>query len=314
MRFSSQQDWYNYLTSHHPNLPTPEELLNARKNCYSEIQKIRGIPLLIYATKFLDNHSGAQNTIDLSDVEGFVDLVNSVSDTEEIDVILHSPGGRPDATERIVHILRGKFNKVNFLIPHSAYSAATMLALSGNKIILHPNATLGPIDPQINGIPARSIKRGFEKVKEVIRNEGPESLPAYIPLIEKYTLDLLELCEDSEKLSRTLVSDWLHKYMFEGKKGSSKYIRKAVHYFSNYDEHLLHSRPLVFSKISNFNLQIEISDSTLSPLLWEAFILINGFFSISPFVKLFENVYGVSYGRQQIQIPIAPQLIPRTNL
>lgn len=311
MKFKSQQDWHNFLGSRQQNPPSGTELFELRKSCYEEIEKLRGNPLLIYASKFLDTQPGLQNNIDLSDVEGFVDLISSINNSNEIDVLLHSPGGRPDATERLVYILRGKFDKVNFLIPHSAYSAATMLALSGNKIILHPSATLGPIDPQINGIPARSIKRGFEKVKENIRNEGPESLPAYIPLIEKYSLDLLELCEDSEKLSRTLVSDWLHKYMFEGQKGQSRLIKKAVNFFSDYDKHLLHSRPLVYSKINNFGLKIEISDSSLSPLLWESFILLNGFFTLTPFIKLFENAHGVSYGRQHIQIPIMPQIIQR---
>ena len=195
------------------------------------------------------------------------------------------------------------------MIPHSAYSAATMLALSGNRIILHPNATLGPIDPQINGIPARSIKRGFEKVRENLRKEGPEALPAYVPLLEKYSLDLLELCEDSEKLSRALVSEWLHQYMYEGKKGYTKLIRKAVSYFSDYDKHLLHSRPLDYSKIKRFALKIELSDPSLTKLLWEAFILINGFFGTTPFVKLFENAHGVSYGRQHLQIQI-PRPVP----
>ena len=116
-----------------------------------------------------------------------------------VDILIHSPGGRPDATERIVGLLRGKFREVHFLIPHSAYSAATMLALSGDSITLHPSATLGPIDPQINGTPARSIKRGFEKAKRQIAEEGPATLPAYIPLIEKYTLDLLENAEVNHK-------------------------------------------------------------------------------------------------------------------
>ena len=57
-----------------------------------------------------------------------------------------------DAAERLVKILRSNFDEVNFLIPHSAYSAATMLALSGDSIVMHPSAVLGPIDPQVNGI------------------------------------------------------------------------------------------------------------------------------------------------------------------
>jgi ClpP class serine protease len=114
MRFNSQQDWHNYLTSRQQNPLTGNELFDLRKDCYTEIEKLRGCPLLIYATKFLDNQPGVANNIDLTDVEGFIDLVNSIENAEEIDVLLHSPGGRPDATERIVHILRERFTRVNF--------------------------------------------------------------------------------------------------------------------------------------------------------------------------------------------------------
>jgi len=289
-------------------------LLELRKACYKEIEEYRGRPLLIYATKFLDSlPPRIPNFIDISDVDGFTDLINSVKDQSIIDVLLHSLGGRPDATERIVGILRNKFDEINFLIPHSAYSAATMLALSGNCVVLHPSATLGPIDPQINGIPARSIKRGFEKVKERIAKEGSESLPAYIPLIEKYSLDLLELCEDSEKLAKELVSTWLKEYMFKGEKNVGRKIRKAVSYFSNYDEHLIHSRPLSLDKLSGFNLKIELADGTLQDLLWEAYILLNGFFNVSPFVKLYESLHGVSWGKQFQQIFIGQQPRQKTK-
>jgi ClpP class serine protease len=193
-KFITSQDWNNFIALNQKQ--SGQELFEIRKGCYEEIEEYRKNPLIVYATKFIESTSANMpNFIDLSDVDGFTDLVNSIKSKSTIDVLLHSPGGRPDATERIVNILRSHFEEVNFLIPHSAYSAATMLALSGNSITLHPSATLGPIDPQINGIPARSIIRGFEKVKEKIAKEGPESLPAYIPLIEKYSLDLFELCD-----------------------------------------------------------------------------------------------------------------------
>lgn len=154
---------------------------------------------------------------------------------------------------------------------------------------------MGPIDPQINGIPARSIKRGFEKIKEKIREEGPESLPAYIPLIEKYSIELLELCEDSEKLSKELVTAWLKEYMFKKEKNTTGKIKKAVNYFSDYDKHLLHSRPLSLKKLEKFNLNIKFADPILQELLWEAYILLNGFFNMTPFVKLYETLHGVSW-------------------
>lgn len=314
-KFKTSQDWHNYIgKSIQPgqNPPTPQDLIELRNACYKEIEEHRQCPLLVYATKFLEKlPPDAPNTIDISDVDGFTDLIQSV-DGKKVDVLLHSPGGQADATERIVGILRNKFDEVNFLIPHSAYSAATMLALSGNHIILHPSAVLGPIDPQINGVPARSIKNGFEKVKKKIAEDGPESLPAYIPLIEKYSIELLELCNDAEELSKKLVKEWLRKYMFKGEDKKDKIIEEATTFFSNYEEHLTHSRPFSFDKLSSLNLKIEpAADNLLRDLLWEAYILINGFFSVSPFVKLYENAHGVSWGRQLHQIIVGPQSQPQ---
>lgn len=308
----TSQDWNKFIASNAEGL-NGDVLFKMRTDCYKEIEKVRKRPLVIYATKFLDALPETPNFIDISDVDGFTDLVNSIKDSKEIDVLLHSPGGRPDATERIVHILRNKFDRVHFLIPHSAYSAATMLALSGDSITLHPSATLGPIDPQINGIPARSIKRGFEKAKETLKQEGPEALPAYVPLIEQYSLELLELCEDSETLSKNLVTEWINEFMLRGKEIRNGQINEAVNFFSDYDKHLLHSRPLTINKLKDFDLNIIQADNGLDELLWAAYIQINGFFGLTPFVKLYENGHGVSWGKQfqQILIPQQAQL-PKT--
>jgi hypothetical protein len=301
-KFISTQSWFDFLNS--GKLITPADLITLRTQCYSEIEAIRGRPLIVFASQALGALPGAPVSIDVSDIDGFTDLINSIPIYKtSIDILIHSPGGSPDATERIVSILRNRFSEVHFLIPHSAYSAATMMALSGNSITLHPSATLGPIDPQLldpqNGyVPARSIKRGFEKVRDIIKTEGPEALPAYIPLIEKYTLHLLELCDDSENLSKRLVTDWLKDCMFKGIEGSDNKIEIIVDFFSAYDTHLTHSRPLVFDKIKDFGLTISLADGELKDLLWEVYILVNGFFTLTPFVKLFENNYGISWGRQ----------------
>lgn len=294
-RIKTTQEFNNFIAAN-PQL-TNIELSKMRLACYESIEALRKRPLFIYASKFINSRPNTPNNIDISDIDGFTDLVQSINGKgDSVDVLLHSPGGQPDATERIVHILRNKFNEVHFIIPHSAYSAATMLALSGDSITLHPSATLGPIDPQINGTPARSIKRGFDKVKEIIKTEGPEALPAYIPLIEKYSLDLLEICEDSEKLSKELVSNWINDYMLKGKEKHIGQIKESVDYFSDYDTHLLHSRPLVISKLKKLDLNIYQADDTLSELIWEAYVHINGFFGLTAFVKLYENKYGVSWG------------------
>jgi hypothetical protein len=172
-----------------------------------------------------------------------------------------------------------------------------MLALSGNHVTLHPSATLGPIDPQINGTPARLIRRGFDHVRELLRSEGPEALPAYLPLIEKYSLEVLEICDDSLTLSKELVSEWLARYMFAGEDATDT-ISRAVDFFSDYDTHKTHSRPLMYDKLRSLDLKISIADGPLRDLMREAYNVLSGFFGLTPFVKVFENAHGLSWGRQ----------------
>ena len=300
-RFLTQNDWYDYLNLIKQN---PDQEINLYRDLrvpvYKEIEEKRGRPLLVYSTQFVDPPPNNRYiSIDLSDVDGFTDLVSSVSNEHDsVDILLHSPGGSPDATERIVNLIRNRFNNVEFLIPHSAYSAATMMALSGNKIILHPSATLGPIDPQINGTPARAIIRGFENVRDLIQDEGPSIVPAYLPMLKKLSLEYLEQCKDAEDLSTLLAKDWLQNYMYQGEEIDEEEIDDLVDFLTKYDDHKIHSRPIFFDKIKDYHIEVEKADGELSNLMREAYILLNGLFSVTNFVKIYENSDGLSYGKQ----------------
>jgi hypothetical protein len=60
-------------------------------------------------------------------------------------------------------------------------------------------------------------------------------------------------------------------------------------------------------KLKAFGLKIELADDTLQDLLWESYILLNGLFNVSSFVKLYESAHGVSWGKQFQQVFIGPQ-------
>ena len=310
-RFLRVSDWHDFLGNLQRQENPEVNLYHLRQQCYKDIEKIRERPLIVYSVQFPHPPSPISMpiSIDLDDVDGFTDLTESIEEGKQVDVLVHSPGGSPEATERVVALLRERFEHITFLIPHSAYSAATMMALSGNEIIMHPSASLGPIDPQINGTPARALRRGFDKAREALKNEGPESLPAYIPLIEKYSLELLEICEDYERLSKELVTLWLTEYMFGGEQVGETIIT-AVDFFASYDEHKTHSRSLTFGRVKHLGLNISLADGELRSLLREAHILLNGFFSITPFIKVYEDSNGLSWGRQfQIITQQQPQTV-----
>ena len=90
--FKTSQDWNNFLGSNQQ--LSGQDLFQLRKVCYDDIESVRGRPLIVYASKFIDGTGqGAPVLIDLNDVDGFTDLVNHINGSESIDVLIHSPGG-----------------------------------------------------------------------------------------------------------------------------------------------------------------------------------------------------------------------------
>jgi hypothetical protein len=67
-----------------------------------------------------------------------------------IDVWLDSPGGDAHAAYKLGLYLRSRFEVVNFVVIDYAKSAATLLALAGDRIYMAPAAELGPLDTQEN--------------------------------------------------------------------------------------------------------------------------------------------------------------------
>src|SRR5207302_1902999 len=108
-------------------------------------------PLLVYAVDFYNQQKIAaclgEVNLDFRDKTGFEECTHNIPGPN-IDVLLHSPGGLAEAAESIVKLLRSKYTDVRFIIPSMAKSAATMLALSGNTLVMDEVSELGPTDPQ----------------------------------------------------------------------------------------------------------------------------------------------------------------------
>lgn len=176
-------------------------------------------------------------------------LIDSLApQTKSIDFILHSPGGFAEAAEMIVIILREKFDNIRFIIPHSAMSAATMLALSGDEILMFVSSQLGPIDPQVSGPTsgaAQSIIDGFNEIKKEVE-KAKRLNGAYVPLLNKMDVATIKFCENSIKYGKSNVKKWLRWYMLQDleAKKRRRIARKIGDYFSSQKKHLTHRRPI----------------------------------------------------------------------
>ena len=96
-----------------------------------------------------------------------VEFKRKCPEVTEIDFIIHSGGGLADDAYRIIRMLRKNFATVNVVIPFWAKSAATLLALGANKIVMDEFGEFGPLDAQI----AKAREDGPEYDRESALND-----------------------------------------------------------------------------------------------------------------------------------------------
>jgi len=142
-----------------------------RHDLISAIEAERGSKVIAYV---LSDRRGAQAQIAEDAVLPIHDHLRAFAPTEKIDLFLYSTGGRTDVPWRIVTMIREFAQEFNVLVPYKAMSAATMIALGADEIVMGRKGELGPIDPQL------SIQRGREGETLVEEQIAVEDIMSYI--------------------------------------------------------------------------------------------------------------------------------------
>lgn len=102
-----------------------------------------GIPMLRY--------------IDMNDAEDILEAIRRTPANQPLEIVLHTPGGLVLSSLQIARAIKAHKGKKTVYVPHYAMSGGTLIALAADEIVLNRHAVLGPIDPQIGGLPAASI-------------------------------------------------------------------------------------------------------------------------------------------------------------
>ena len=178
-----------------------------RKQKLQAVVGITGRPLVVYAVD-----APSQNPIkgqlvgagllyiNVNDKDVFDEMTRNLTG-RALDVLLHSPGGSAEATESIVHLLRARFDNIRFIVPSMAKSAATMLAMSGDQVVMDEISELGPTDPQMQLVrdgqpissPAQAIVDLFRRAQDEV-NRDPSALPSWVPILREFGPSLLAEC------------------------------------------------------------------------------------------------------------------------
>lgn len=193
-------------------------LLQQRKQIaglIKSIEKERDSKVIIYFSR---------NLLNANEVTNFYQLFSGNSSFKNLDLILHSNGGIADDAFKMCRLCR-QHTKQRFgvLVPYRAKSAATLVALGSDELVMGPASEIGPVDPMIyirmqDGnkylIPAHSIKDGLDFFEGRIETQ-PKTALLYSQLLENLDPTVIgayqRAIDSSRQYAETLLTDGLLK-------------------------------------------------------------------------------------------------------
>jgi hypothetical protein len=300
-----------------------DELTAERKKQLGRIRDLRGgRDILVYAADL--RKLGAPIAIVREDLLPIQDQLANLSG-DCLDFVIETPGGLGEVAEDIVHLIRGRYERVAVIVPGVAKSAGTIMTMAGDEILMEPASALGPIDAQLSWqgktFSAQALLDGMEKIKTEV-DETNRLNRAYIPILNNISPGELQSAENALAFAKTLVRDWLARYKFrtwerhsstgapvtdEEKRTRAQEI--AAH-LCDHAHWLTHGRSIRIDDLQE--MRLKITDYSRSPDLADALrryhILLQMTFETHIY-KIFETVASQIYRFviPQAQGPIVPK-------
>jgi hypothetical protein len=189
----------------------------ARQALIREIEASTGRTLICYVSPTSQIHR--------IDAVGMIDLLHNVTPGTAVDLLLHSPGGDIDAAEKLITLIRKRVGDASLrvIVPDFAKSAATLIALGGDTIVMSDSSELGAIDPQVdlpdsNGhvqtLSAQSYLDAFKTHADNLKKDPNDPVarlmldkmePATVRKLERITIRSRAIAEDL--LKQAMVKD-----------------------------------------------------------------------------------------------------------
>jgi hypothetical protein len=124
------------------------------KELIEQIQDIRSSKVISYIT---GDRQPIGSIIAEDAVRPLYEHLLSIEKNERIDLFLYSRGGDVSVPWRIVSMFREFCDEFSILVSYKAHSAATLISLGADKVIMGKKAELSPIDPTLRKMTAGEI-------------------------------------------------------------------------------------------------------------------------------------------------------------
>ena len=181
-----------------------------RRGLIREIEATTGRALLCYVSQ--------ARRIEYSDTYELHRLLETVEPGKPLTLLLNSPGGLVDPAEKMVHLLRqaspSSPRALEVVVPDFGKSAATLMALGADRIVMSDFSELGPIDPQIklSGGPFVSVfahLRAYEEAEA--RCAAHPGNPAFTDAFGKFDPVVIAAMRQVESRARTCAENLLKR-------------------------------------------------------------------------------------------------------
>ena len=287
----------------------PPDFDGVRRKYLVDLHRHTGRNIILYASGWLQRESPpGLASIGDEDMQAFMEVSQGL-ESNRLDLILHSPGGSPEAAEAIVSYLRSRFSHIRVIVPQLAMSAATMIACAADEIVLGKHSFLGPTDPQLllqtslgtRAVPAQAILDQFDRAQRECTD--PAKLSAWLPMLSQYGPDLLVQCESALEMSRELVTTWLNTYMFKDMDHRSERAEAVSGWLADHQNFKSHSRHIPRKDIERHGLKaIRLeADGRLQDLALSVFHATTHTFTGTSAVKIVESHTGRAFIKQHVQ-------------
>lgn len=206
----------------------------------------------------------------------------SIGKTKNIDLFLYSHGGAVDTPYKVVMLIREFCEKFSVIVPFSAKSAASMIALGADEVVMGPISELGPIDPLVKHpeykdfwIPVQAFRCCFEYIEELAnKSSNPEVTEIIIKaLLNKLDPWLLGDYEKALKASKQYAESLLSKFMLRNDKARIREVTEALtnSYYS-------HGYPICRQEAKDLGLTITEASGELWDVIWKLYLVYEGMF------------------------------------
>ena len=278
-----------------------------RRKYIRQLADITGRNVIVYYSGWLQKRGIKGLEVNDADKKGFMNAIHKLDRSKGLDLILHTPGGDTAATESLVDYLRSMFGtNIRAIIPQIALSAGTQIACACREIVMGKQSSLGPIDPQFNGIPAHGVLEEFQRALDIARRD-PVCLPVVQAMVAKYTPAFVGECEKVIAWTNEMVTQWLQSGMFENNPEAQAGVPEIVKGLSDHAVTKSHARHLSFEYCKRIGLNITLMEDT--PDLQDAVLSVHHMcihtLGATMAIKIIENQEGNAFIHvaQQVAMP-----------